>query len=203
MRSPIIAVVDAATDSFFAMIAEQRASNTGGGDHFAKPGANDRIWNALEKLCLRDPRAVRRLLRQRDHRAGQRGVARARLPDDVADQRRQSRRRGAVARIATITWDSRRADGIARYPGACASAVAGADAARRGRPLRHAGREAGRRCTCRISQTYVPGYLASAQAGVQRLFRQAPRAAAARQGRCGVLQSGAVPRRRQQPHRAT
>ena len=28
----------------------------GGGDHFAKPGANDRIWNALEKLCLRDPR---------------------------------------------------------------------------------------------------------------------------------------------------
>ena len=30
-------------------------SNVGGGDHFAKPGANDRIWNALEKLCLRDP----------------------------------------------------------------------------------------------------------------------------------------------------
>src|SRR5271157_2403521 len=26
-------------------------------DHFAKPGANDRIWNALEKLCLRDPAA--------------------------------------------------------------------------------------------------------------------------------------------------
>ena len=30
-------------------------NNVGGGDHFAKPGANDRIWNALEKLCLRDP----------------------------------------------------------------------------------------------------------------------------------------------------
>jgi ectoine hydroxylase-related dioxygenase (phytanoyl-CoA dioxygenase family) len=49
------AAVDAATEHFWAMIEEQRASNTGGGDHFAKPGANDRIWNALEKLCLRDP----------------------------------------------------------------------------------------------------------------------------------------------------
>ena len=28
-----------------------------GGDHFAKPGANDRVWNALEKLCLADPAA--------------------------------------------------------------------------------------------------------------------------------------------------
>jgi ectoine hydroxylase-related dioxygenase (phytanoyl-CoA dioxygenase family) len=50
-----LAPVDAASNHFWAMIDEQRASNTGGGDHFAKPGANDRIWNALEKLCLRDP----------------------------------------------------------------------------------------------------------------------------------------------------
>ena len=47
--------LDAATTRFKAMIEEQRANNTGGGDHFAKPGANDRIWNALEKLCLKDP----------------------------------------------------------------------------------------------------------------------------------------------------
>jgi ectoine hydroxylase-related dioxygenase (phytanoyl-CoA dioxygenase family) len=52
---PDQAIVDAASDHFRVMIDEQRASNTGGGDHFAKPGANDRIWNALEKLCLRDP----------------------------------------------------------------------------------------------------------------------------------------------------
>jgi len=52
---PDLAVVDAATDRFFVMIEEQRASNSNAGDHFAKPGANDRIWNALEKLCLRDP----------------------------------------------------------------------------------------------------------------------------------------------------
>lgn len=49
------AVVDAATAAFEAMIAAQRASNTNAGDHFAKPGANDRVWNALEKFCLRDP----------------------------------------------------------------------------------------------------------------------------------------------------
>jgi ectoine hydroxylase-related dioxygenase (phytanoyl-CoA dioxygenase family) len=52
---PDAATVDAASAHFWAMIEEQRATKVGGGDHFAKPGANDRIWNALEKLCLRDP----------------------------------------------------------------------------------------------------------------------------------------------------
>lgn len=50
-----LAVVDAATARFNEMIAEQNAAGQAAGDHFAKPGANDRIWNALEKLCLRDP----------------------------------------------------------------------------------------------------------------------------------------------------
>jgi ectoine hydroxylase-related dioxygenase (phytanoyl-CoA dioxygenase family) len=50
-----VAPIDAATEAFNAIIAEERAAGAGGGDHFAKPGANDRIWNALEKLCLRDP----------------------------------------------------------------------------------------------------------------------------------------------------
>lgn len=49
------APIDAATVIFQEIIAEQHANHTGGGDHFAKPGANDRIWNALEKLCLRAP----------------------------------------------------------------------------------------------------------------------------------------------------
>lgn len=47
--------VDRATAAFEAMIADQRASGAEAGDHFAKPGANDRVWNALEKLALRDP----------------------------------------------------------------------------------------------------------------------------------------------------
>ena len=47
--------IDKANAHFWAIIEEERLNNVGGGDHFAKPGANDRIWNALEKLCLRDP----------------------------------------------------------------------------------------------------------------------------------------------------
>ena len=45
---------------FHALIAEQHASGQAGGDHFAKPGANDRIWNAQQKLCLRAPEAFAR-----------------------------------------------------------------------------------------------------------------------------------------------
>jgi ectoine hydroxylase-related dioxygenase (phytanoyl-CoA dioxygenase family) len=50
-----VSVVDRASDAFDAMIADQRASGAAGGDHFATPGANDRVWNALEKLAVREP----------------------------------------------------------------------------------------------------------------------------------------------------
>jgi ectoine hydroxylase-related dioxygenase (phytanoyl-CoA dioxygenase family) len=49
------AVVDRATAAFDAMIAAEKAAGTVAGDHFATPGANDRVWNALEKLAVRDP----------------------------------------------------------------------------------------------------------------------------------------------------
>ncbi len=52
---PDHAMIDAASDIFRAIIADQNRTGTGGGDHFAKPGANDRIWNSLEKHCLADP----------------------------------------------------------------------------------------------------------------------------------------------------
>ncbi|WP_230414137.1 phytanoyl-CoA dioxygenase family protein [Collimonas silvisoli] len=45
---------------FRTLITEQHASGRAGGDHFAKPGANDRIWNAQQKLCLRAPSAFAR-----------------------------------------------------------------------------------------------------------------------------------------------
>ena len=51
------APVAAVTRAFFAIIVEEKASGQAAGDHFAKPGANDRVWNALEKLALRDPQA--------------------------------------------------------------------------------------------------------------------------------------------------
>lgn len=52
---PDAAIVDRATEIFETIIAEEKAAHRGGGDHFAKPGANDRIWNSLEKHCLADP----------------------------------------------------------------------------------------------------------------------------------------------------
>ncbi len=48
-------MLDRATAMFNAMIEAQHRSGTGGGDHFAKPGANDRIWNSLQKHCLAEP----------------------------------------------------------------------------------------------------------------------------------------------------
>ena len=49
------AVVDRATEVFFGIVDEQNAAGLAVGDHFAKPGANDRIWNSLEKLAVADP----------------------------------------------------------------------------------------------------------------------------------------------------
>lgn len=50
-----LSVIDRASEVFADIIDEQHRTKTGGGDHFAKPGANDRIWNSLEKHCLADP----------------------------------------------------------------------------------------------------------------------------------------------------
>ncbi|MBE8477305.1 phytanoyl-CoA dioxygenase family protein [Streptomyces justiciae] len=54
---PDAAVVDRASAVFEALIREQDAAGTTAGDHFAKPGANERVWNALEKAALYDPTA--------------------------------------------------------------------------------------------------------------------------------------------------
>ncbi|GBQ68345.1 hypothetical protein AA103196_1925 [Ameyamaea chiangmaiensis NBRC 103196] len=47
--------VDRATAVFDEIIADQHRAGSQGADHFAKAGANDRIWNALQKLCIADP----------------------------------------------------------------------------------------------------------------------------------------------------
>lgn len=52
-----VEAVDRATVVFRSIIDEQHRSGGAGGDHFAKAGANDRIWNALEKLALAAPEA--------------------------------------------------------------------------------------------------------------------------------------------------
>ncbi|GAB97227.1 ectoine hydroxylase-related dioxygenase (phytanoyl-CoA dioxygenase family) [Kineosphaera limosa] len=48
-------VIDEATDAFNDLIERQRQEGRVVGDHFAAPGANDRVWNALEKFALAHP----------------------------------------------------------------------------------------------------------------------------------------------------
>ncbi|MFD0916427.1 phytanoyl-CoA dioxygenase family protein [Pseudahrensia aquimaris] len=48
-------IIDEATDAFNQIIAREKQGSGGGGDHFAKAGSNDRIWNSLEKLCREAP----------------------------------------------------------------------------------------------------------------------------------------------------
>jgi ectoine hydroxylase-related dioxygenase (phytanoyl-CoA dioxygenase family) len=47
-------VIDAATAIYDRIIADEKAATGGKADHFAKAGANDRIWNSLQKLCEAD-----------------------------------------------------------------------------------------------------------------------------------------------------
>ncbi|WP_342076889.1 phytanoyl-CoA dioxygenase family protein [Yoonia sp. SS1-5] len=47
-------VLDEATKVYEAIIAAEKLSGSGG-DHFAAAGANDRVWNALQKLCVQAP----------------------------------------------------------------------------------------------------------------------------------------------------
>ena len=47
--------IDDATAAFEAIIAREKAQSGAKADHFAAAGANDRIWNALQKLCEAEP----------------------------------------------------------------------------------------------------------------------------------------------------
>ena len=51
------AVIDRVTTAYDAIIKQEKETGGPKGDHFGEPGANDRIWNALEKLAVRDPEA--------------------------------------------------------------------------------------------------------------------------------------------------
>ncbi len=50
-------VVDRVTRVFDAIVDDERRAGGHLSDHFAAAGANDRVWNALEKLAVRDPGA--------------------------------------------------------------------------------------------------------------------------------------------------
>ena len=48
-------VIDQVTQLYENIIADEKIKSGGGADHFAAAGANDRIWNSLQKLCERSP----------------------------------------------------------------------------------------------------------------------------------------------------
>lgn len=48
-------VLDEATRIYEGIIAEEKQRTGGAGDHFSASGANDRIWNSLQKLCEASP----------------------------------------------------------------------------------------------------------------------------------------------------
>jgi ectoine hydroxylase-related dioxygenase (phytanoyl-CoA dioxygenase family) len=52
-----VSVVDRVSAAFDSIIAAGRVRGAVIGDHFAKAGANDRVWNALEKLAVQDSEA--------------------------------------------------------------------------------------------------------------------------------------------------
>jgi len=54
---PDFHVIDRASKVFKEIIAEEKNITESRGDHFAKPGENERIWNALQKFCERDTAA--------------------------------------------------------------------------------------------------------------------------------------------------
>lgn len=47
-----LSVIDRTTAAFKEIIAQEKASGSGQGDHF---GTNERVWNSLQKACLYDP----------------------------------------------------------------------------------------------------------------------------------------------------
>ena len=143
-------------------------------------------------------RRVRQLLRQRHPHHGVSGLARTRLHLHLAGQCRQPRRRGAEAapRLPPRVHDrrpGRRVSGAPPQPLRCTHAARG------DRSLRHAGRDWSDDVPAARSEVSlrVPGVVA---AGVPRILRAALRAVAVAQGRRRVLQPGALPRGRNQPH---
>ena len=137
----------------------QRAAGGAAGDHFAKAGQNDRIWNALEKLALRDPGRVRRLLRQRHPRAGlpRPGSAPAtRSPRRSTSSTRAARRR---PRTATTTWASIGRE-VARGSRPMCTGCRPCSPCRARSRTRDMPAETGPTMYLPHSQKYLPGYLA-------------------------------------------
>ena len=97
-------IIDQASEVFSEIIRQQHNNADGAGDHFAAGGANDRIWNSLEKHCLADPENFARYFCLPDPVAGQHCLAWAGISDDRAGQSGSTWRQGASASSRLPSW---------------------------------------------------------------------------------------------------
>ena len=191
------AVVDRASAVITSLIEEQKARGVQTGDHFAKPGSNDRLWSALEKLAVTDPET---------------------FVDYFAND---------VVNLASVAWLGPNyqivSDPNVVNPGGTAqtahrdyhlgfmdldlAAQFPAHVHRLSPVLTLQGAvahvdmpvETGPTMYLPHSQKYQPGYMAIGLPEFQEYFERALRAAAAGEGRRGVLQPGPAARRGHQP----
>ena len=190
--------IEDANALFWAMIDEQNRNNSARGDHFAKPGANDRVWNALEKLCLADP-AVFAAYYANDIIAL---VSEAWLgPGYQITSQLNVVNPGGEAQVPHRDYHMgfQTAREIERFPAhahrlspmlTLQGAVAHCDM-----PL-----ESGPTLYLPFSQTYLPGYLAALRDDFRAYFEAHKVQLPLEDRRRRVLQSGLVPRRGLEPH---
>jgi ectoine hydroxylase-related dioxygenase (phytanoyl-CoA dioxygenase family) len=186
-----------ATDAFDAIIADQRASGAASGDHFAKPGANDRVWNALEKLAVRAPSVfaayyandILALVSAAWLGPAYQITSQVNVVNPGGDPQTGHRdyHLGFMSgdQAAQFPAHAHRLSPVLTLQGA----VAHCDM-----PV-----ESGPTMYLPHSQKYEPGYVAAALPDFQGVLRGKPGPAATREGRRGVLQPGAIPRRRAKP----
>ena len=152
------------------MIAEQHRLGMKSGDHYAKPGDNDRVWNALEKLAVTAPdefvnyyandiltMASSAWLGPGFTFTSQVNVVN---PGGAAQKPHRDYHLGFMT-----------VDVAAEYPGARPPPLRGAHAAGRDRPLRHAGRERPDDVPAH-AQKYLHGYLAWWRPEFREYFEQ-------------------------------
>ena len=189
-------VIRRATWQFEAIIAAQRASGGGSGDHFAPPAATSGCGTRW-RSCGDQPRGVRDYYaNDPSSTVGPAGMARAELPGHLAGQRGQPGREGAE-RHRDYHLGFLHAETIARFP----------EHVHRLSPCSRC-RARWRIRTCRRDRADdVPAALAQVRAGLHRLapagfpeyfeanYVQLPLG----KGDAAVLQPGPVPRRGHQP----
>ena len=88
-------IIDQASEVFSEIIRQQHNNADGVGDHFAAGGANDRIWNSLEKHCLSHPENFAKYFACPYPVACQYRLARTGISDDRSGQSGSTWRQGA------------------------------------------------------------------------------------------------------------